>query len=690
MRSYGGGGVVANAGTTYYVDAVAGNDEDADHDGLTSEKAKKSLAAAMAIEGLASGDVVVALPGIYETGEMGSSRVEVPDGVTLMSRDGAEMTFIVGRVATTPVKNGCGTDSLRCASVGKGARLVGFTLTGGRARMESSSSFESGGGVLVAKGSRDEIGRVVDCVISNNVAYVGGGGQYGRYERCLVTENLCISYGAGLVGYSNFYVFDSVVARNIGAYELVSGYGEVRNSTIVHEGDNSGLYAQKLSASYYDCVFLMQSFTLPTNSVFHRCAFLATLDWADKIASDPEYCPEGDCLFLTESEMALDEEYRPTAGSRLIDAGRADYLATGTETDLYGTPRVQNGAIDIGAVEYDWRSAFAKALDPSGGVSVRALDAGVVTNAAWGLDFLPLSDQVSLEVDWNHSVSLASSHAFTAKVAGTGTLSVYYDGSDQPARVLTASDGEVAVSRESETDMDVRIVYARGDGDTSGATVSSFRDAKASIAVAHGGLALSGDVTEAGKVVVEAGETRSFQVRRAFDSDEWLCEGVTSNGVFFAFDDYPDGLSFTLDGDDALASLALEAVYAPTPITTWYVDPTNGVDTAYGIHPANARRTLKGAMEIPKLASGHEVVALPGVYDEETMSTSEKIGDVEYDVLNRVVVPEGVTLRSSGGPLQTVIRGAADASSPQWEGCGPESVRSARSSRRTPVSRALR
>ena len=53
------------------------------------------------------------------------------------------------------------------------------------------------------------------------------------------------------------------------------------------------------------------------------------------------------------------------------------------DTDVYGTPRILNGAIDIGAVEYDWRPAFAQAVGKN--LTLTDVSPSVTTNAAGGL-----------------------------------------------------------------------------------------------------------------------------------------------------------------------------------------------------------------------------------------------------------------------------------------------------------------
>lgn len=89
---------------------------------------------------------------------------------------------------------------------------------------------------------------------------------------------------------------------------------------------------------------------------------------------------------------------------------------------------------------------------------------------------------------------------------------------------------------------------------------------------------------------------------------------------------------------------------------TWYVDASDGDDTASGATPAEARRTLAGAMAIPQLADEDVVVLMPGTYAAETMSGSGTT------ISCRAVVSKAITVKSLLGRAtrdETVIVGAS-------------------------------
>lgn len=168
---------------------------------------KLTLAGVMAVA-KKSGDIVYAAEGVYTNEVMSqvsesysgkarfvSSRVIVPAGVTLQSAAGAEKTFVIGAPATdesgNPVteNDGCGTNSVRCVKLEANAKLISFTVTGGRAPRglkDATTYWNAQGGGIYARDSS----LVADCVLSNNVAYnSGNAGVYGTYLRCRVVDN---------------------------------------------------------------------------------------------------------------------------------------------------------------------------------------------------------------------------------------------------------------------------------------------------------------------------------------------------------------------------------------------------------------------------------------------------------------------------------------------------------------------
>lgn len=113
-----------------------------------------------------------------------------------------------------------------------------------------------------------------------------------------------------------------------------------------------------------------------------------------------------------------------------------------------------------------------------------------------------------------------------------------------------------------------------------------------------------------------------------------------------------------------LATLAAMGGFA----ATWYVDAVNGLDTNGGTSVTDARRTLTGAMSIPELKDDDTVLALPGVYGDESVVDAS-------GVQTRCRITKAITLKSVGGRATrdvTVIRGAHAATT---SGLGDNAVR---------------
>ena len=118
------------------------------------------------------GDTVLVTNGVYNEGGravgVGAiNRVAIDQGITVQSVNGPGVTVIDGANAD------------RCAYVGDGAVLIGFTLTGGVV-----PGFDYGGGV-----SCTSYGVVTNCALTDNSTLFGGGASGGSLYNCTLTGN---------------------------------------------------------------------------------------------------------------------------------------------------------------------------------------------------------------------------------------------------------------------------------------------------------------------------------------------------------------------------------------------------------------------------------------------------------------------------------------------------------------------
>jgi hypothetical protein len=144
-----------------------------------------------AVDVAASDDIVLVTNGVYQydgatIGPSGPtiSRVAVTIPITVESVNGPAVTFIQG--LQLPGEPYIGP--VRCAYLGDGAVLSGFTLTNGATSVEDGlgCNCDSGGAVYCASTNA----LITNCVLVNNGAnYSGGGAYYGTLVNCTLIGN---------------------------------------------------------------------------------------------------------------------------------------------------------------------------------------------------------------------------------------------------------------------------------------------------------------------------------------------------------------------------------------------------------------------------------------------------------------------------------------------------------------------
>lgn len=355
---------VYRAPTTFYVDASRTNDSG---DGLSWATAKRTIQAAVNAAGSGNGaaDTVLVTNGIYAVGGAItpgyslSNRVMIAKNLTLRSVNGASSTVIEG-AGTNAYATAA---AMRCVYLGRGT-LIGFTLRKGATLNYSSSTANGYGAGVCADGAQ----QVCDCVISNNLAYYGGGSYNGTLTTCLLANNTA-RYGGGtcqgtlkgcrIVGNnSSSYgggayagtLYNCILANNRTVnYGGACYAGTLYNCTLVGNtavSDGSGLCYGYL----YNCIAWANTYT---NGVTNDCySVYGTYYTCASGLSSASGCTNANPLFVNESGG----DYHLQASSPCIDKGSNSFAPE--LPDLDGNARLSDGdgngslTVDMGAYEF--------------------------------------------------------------------------------------------------------------------------------------------------------------------------------------------------------------------------------------------------------------------------------------------------------------------------------------------------
>ena len=455
-------GIAASAiySTHWYVNPGAIGDDDLNN-GFSRQTPKKTLAGIMSLA--ASGDTVHAAAGRYDSGEMtdtsgygSKARAVIKGGVTLVADEGPENSFIMGAPDTVsdqslldPYGYGMGSNAVRAVYMENKARLVGFTVTGGRSWYLGQSDWSapwSGGGIEGQSSYRSTI-YVEDSIISNNYAVYGGGVRYVKLIRCRVYENHATVNGGAL---RDSHAFGTVFNRNYSGTTQTDRascheYTGLVGCTLGPDNYNmNGGAAQTVSGASSNQAYFHDNLVLGktggkgnlTNKVT-GCVF----------ANSCNNLPVDDtCVVVPSAELVVDENLRPIVGQNAaVDIGSPEALVAHTagllplDVDALGFMRVMNGRIDVGALEGDWRPMYAKLLDGKGTcLKVTAVDSGTFTNEVGGVASVELHGGESLALTWG-AEDLPATRRGKVLVTGEGTLAMILNG--ETNAVFTAADG---------------------------------------------------------------------------------------------------------------------------------------------------------------------------------------------------------------------------------------------------------
>lgn len=326
------------------------------------------------------GSLVLVTNGVYRSGRVegtnGVSRVALTNAVVLQSVNGPSATVIEGE-----------TNGMRCAYVGNGSVLSGFTLTKGTATDGGAAWCEAFGvitncalvGNSAQMGGGASGGILYDCRLATNSAGLGGGANASMLRHCVLEANQAGAGGAAALG--TLYDCD-LIANSAndggGSYEstlyncLLSGnaalsgggasYGTLYNCTLTgNSADNGG--GGTWGSTLFNSVVIANHAPRGSNYLFatfdHSCTSPSPANGIGNIDADP--------LFLN----AAAGDFRLSPDSPCIDAGTN--LTLLPTTDITGLARVLDGTalgvarVDMGAYEFNpYRFELPLQLTPTG------------------------------------------------------------------------------------------------------------------------------------------------------------------------------------------------------------------------------------------------------------------------------------------------------------------------------------
>jgi hypothetical protein len=455
--------------TDWYVD----DDGSDDNTGFLPTCPKKTLATAAAL--LQGGDTLWVFPGTYDQGDgnhsshCSKSRVVVKANTSVISLKGAEETIIKGEEASeNKDEYGNGIGAVRCAHVGSNGLLKGFTLTGGRVdNTVSGESYRNGAAVFGA--SANSGSTVSDCIISNNVSFLGTIFK-ADVRNSLIISNITLNAGAAL---RKANAYNCYITKNQGE-SIISLGNHIWSTTVADDNKN-------LDGSDTTLLTSPEKGSTMFNSLFQG---KVTLNQSDA----DSYCYMSNCVCSTTStfndkastgnvekvdftSQQFVDGVIPVAGANAAVDAADESLCPGlyAETDLRGFQRKMNGRIDIGAYEADWRGVYASALCSANNALVVESASPEVVLAENELK-IPSG---GVEGWWHNATGKNVLCVIPVRVTGGGVLTVTLDG--EKLGSASATDGEVNFSFMNKEELQrLVIAYVPAENDEGAAFVGRF------------------------------------------------------------------------------------------------------------------------------------------------------------------------------------------------------------------------
>lgn len=418
-----------------------------------------------ALDAARDGDTVIVGDGAYDSGGRAAgngltNRIAITNAVIVRSLNGPASTFIVGQGPR-------GDNAIRCAYVGMGALLTGFTLTNGYTRdsFRFPDDPADGGGVFCEDGAV-----VSNCVITGNSAMDGGGALLkdgASLWDCTIVGNVSSrprSGGGGVYAYSSGIVARSLIRGNTATRGGGILGGRVINSVIDRNSTSGGSGGGAFGSEMDNCTIVGNSTPwtgggcaggiLRNCILYSNSAAVSDPNWT---ASDISYTctwpmPEG-AGNITNEPRFMDyaaDDYHLSSNSPCINAGtNMPWMSGGV--DLDGNPRIFGEIVDLGCYEY---TAYSLVIEgnPVAGDSPSPLGYGIHRIAAGTTATNCVSSpadedggtrHVSMGWTWTGSVpGTGSANCVTFKVTTNATLA--WNWRTEHYLALLAANGTIA------------------------------------------------------------------------------------------------------------------------------------------------------------------------------------------------------------------------------------------------------
>ena len=331
-----------------------------------------------AIDCAAPGDLVLVSNGTYSTGwrtvAVIPNRVVITNAVTVRSVNGPGDTSIVGQ---GPLGYGC----VRCAFLGDGSVLSGFTLRNGATQSSGNNEDLCAGGVWSTAGAV-----VSNCVIVGNKASNQGGGAYGgTLISCILTNNTVTSSGGGA---AQSMLSNCTLSGNSGGLYGGGAYG-CTLSTCRLTGNSAWRGGGVNGCALTSCLLLgntasygggaysstLSGCTITGNSAgtegggaeggtldncilyANNCAYGANWYNGRSNPTTLRYCctsplPQGQGNIDADPAFTSAGDFHLLPTSPCINSGQNQSWMAGS-VDIDGQTRIQGGIVDMGAFESD-------------------------------------------------------------------------------------------------------------------------------------------------------------------------------------------------------------------------------------------------------------------------------------------------------------------------------------------------